>query len=201
MKEIIFPGDEIKENTKTGFGTYKKNGKAYSKYLGILYKDDGVKVIPISGKYVPKESDIIVGVVQNEDNYVYLLDINSHKQGVFFKRNQTAKLYDIYLLRVKTVNEVKDIDIEIISKLTGGELVKVNPRKVARLIGKNKSMQTLIETKTNSRLVIGLNGLVYVIGENMEKVKEIISFIEEYSHEDNLTNKVSDVLDKMNVKK
>jgi len=201
MKEIIFPGDEIKENTKTGFGTYKKNGKAYSKYLGILYKDDGVKVIPISGKYVPKESDIIVGVVQNEDNYVYLLDINSHKQGVFFKRNQTAKLYDIYLLRVRTVNEVKDIDIEIISKLTGGELVKLNPRKVARLIGKNKSMQTLIETKTDSRLVIGLNGLVYVIGENMEKVKEIISFIEEYSHEDNLTNKVSDVLDKMNVKK
>ena len=78
------------------------------------YKQLGFQVNEndLSGKYVPKESDIIVGVVQNEDNYVYLLDINSHKQGVFFKRNQTAKLYDIYLLRVRTVNEVKDIDIE-----------------------------------------------------------------------------------------
>ena len=201
MKEIIFPGDVINENMKPGFGTYKKNGKIYSKYLGILYKDDGIKVIPMSGKYVPKDGDNIIGVVLEEDNFVYLLDINSYKQGVLFKRTTSAKLHEAYLLRVNSVNGIRDVEIEIVSKLANGEAIKVNPKKVARLIGKNKSMQTLIETKTNTKLIIGLNGIVYVIGNNVDKVKEIIKFIEDYSHEDNLTNKVSDVLDKMNIKK
>jgi exosome complex component RRP4 len=201
VKEIIFPGDVINENMKPGFGTYKKNGKIYSKYLGILYKDDGIKVIPMSGKYVPKDGDNIIGVVLEEDNFVYLLDINSYKQGVLFKRTTSAKLHEAYLLRVNSVNEIRDVEIEIVSKLANGEAIKVNPKKVARLIGKNKSMQTLIETKTNTKLIIGLNGIVYVIGNNVDKVKEIIKFIEDYSHEDNLTNKVSGVLDKMNIKK
>jgi exosome complex component RRP4 len=116
---------------------------------------------------------------------------------VLFKKNVTAKLFEAYLLKVKSVSEVRDIDLDIVSKLSNGEVIKVNPKKVARLIGKNKSMQTLIETKTNSKLIIGLNGLVYAIGDKIDKVKEIINFIEEYSHEDNLTNKVSEVLDKM----
>jgi len=201
MKEIIFPGDIINENLKPGFGTYKKDGKVYSKYLGILYKDEGIKVIPINGKYIPKESDNIIGIVLEEDNFVYLLDINSYKQGVLFKRANNAKLYDVYLMRVNSVNEIRDVELEVISKLANGEAVKVNPKKVARLIGKNKSMQTLIETKTNTKIIIGLNGIVYVIGNDVEKIKEIIKFIEDYSHEDNLTNKVSEILDKMNVKK
>lgn len=198
MKEIICPGDLIGETVKPGFGTYKKDGKVYSKYLGVLYKEDSkVKVVPISGKYIAKEGDTIVGIVQGEDSFVYFLDINSYKQGVLFKKNVSAKLYEAYLLRVQTINEVRDINLEIISRLSNGEIIKVNPRKVARLIGKNRSMQTLIEKKTNSRLIIGLNGFVYAIGPKLDIVRKIIQFIEEYSHEDNLTNKVSEVLDEM----
>ena len=65
-----------------------------------------------------------------------------------------------------------------------------------RLIGKKGSMINMIKDKTNCKIIVGQNGLVWVKGEeDMEQLtKDIIHMIEAEAHTSGLTNKVKNKL-------
>jgi exosome complex component RRP4 len=104
---------------------------------------------------------------------------------------------DVILLKVNDVNEIKDISVELISKLFKGTILEINPKKVARVIGKSQSMLLTIEKYTKTKVTVGANGYLYVIGENIKLVQETLEKIDEYSHVDNLTNKIEEFLQKV----
>ena len=199
MKQIAIPGEVIeKGNKRILSGAYKDGDEIKSMYVGVVYNNDlGVKVVPLGGRYEPRVGDVIIGHVTKDNPFIYEVEINSYKKAVLPKRTMdriTVNVGEIILLKIISVNEVKDVDVEFMSKLYNGVLMNISSKKIARVIGKAKSMLELIQKYTETRLSIGANGNIYVLGDNTERVRDVINKIDEYSHVDNLTDKIEDYL-------
>jgi len=138
------------------------------------------------------------------------VDINSPYSGILpafevFGRekkelNKVFDVGDVLFLRVVDVDEIKKAKLGLkgrgMGKFKGGIIVDIAPTKVPRLIGKKGSMINMIKDKTNCKIVVGQNGLVWVKGdEDMEQLtKNIIHLIEAEAHTSGLTNKIKNKL-------
>lgn len=201
MKSIVTPGEVISDKPEhIVSGAYLKDGKTFSEYLGVLYSTpQGIQVVPLQGKYSPKIEDTIYGVVLVEDNFGYIVDIKSYRYPYVSKRSldrMTFTVGDIIFAKVISVNEVKDVGLEVISKQTGGVLLEISPKKVPRVIGKHRSMLSVIEKYSQCQIFIGANGFMYVREGKPEVVSKALELIEKYSPVDNLTDKIDEYLSK-----
>jgi exosome complex component RRP4 len=79
-------------------------------------------------------------------------------------------------------------------KLYRGALIKVNPTKIPRIIGRAGSMINLIKQKTKCDIYTGQNGLVWVRGDNKSKAIEAITTVEKESQSTGLTEKIEKML-------
>ena len=102
--------------------------------------------------------------------------------------------------KITNVTSQKLVDVSTkgpgLRKLSGGRIIKVNPYKVPRIIGKQGSMVSMIKDATNSKITVGQNGLIWVGGEPKDilKAANAIKMIEENSHMKGLTDKVKEFL-------
>ena len=90
-----------------------------------------------------------------------------------------------------------------LGKIDSGELVKISPSKVPRLIGKQGSMIQAIEGATNSSITIGQNGWIIVSNDETNgllKAIEAIRLVDEQAHVANLTDKVNKMFEFEGVK-
>ena len=63
---------------KPGPGTYRVGGKVYASQLGLLSpRPPFVQVVPLSGRYLPKAGDRVVGTVTDVQGTFWLLDIGA----------------------------------------------------------------------------------------------------------------------------
>jgi len=199
MKTIVVPGEQIGNATRQSNSVLVNNNKSYSKYLGVLYNsDDKLQVVPLQGKYIPKEGDLIIGLVYAEDNFGYILDVKSSTMPYISKRAIRSELKqgDFLLCEVNSVNEIKQMTISIQSKLEDGFLLQVPSKKVPRVIGKHKSMISLLEKYSESKILVGANGFIFVKDGKANIVKDALEIINRYSHVDNLTEKMDVYLKK-----
>jgi len=178
--------------------------------------DDTVKVIPLSGKYIPKSQDLVIGKIVSHSSLSWEADINSCYAGMLpasdvFGRNfqpnteeLTSKLAkgDLIAARIVNFDRSRDPLITIadreLGKIDSGELVRISPSKVPRLIGKQGTMIQAIELGTNATITIGQNGLVVVACDNpngLLKAKKAIRMVDEYAHMPNLTDKIKEMLE------
>lgn len=178
--------------------------------------DNTVRVIPLTGKYFPKTNDLVIGKVLTNTSLSWELDINSSYVGMLpasdvFGRNFSAhadELFsrlrpgDLVAARVANFDRTRDPLLTVsdmdLGKIDSGDLVKMSPSKVPRLIGKRGSMIQLIESKTDTTITIGQNGWIVVAGENSDgllKAKKAIQLINEKSHVANLTDQVRSMLE------
>ncbi len=116
---------------------------------------------------------------------------------------QHLDIGDIVAAEVTAFNRTRDPVLSLkgrgLGKLRGGRIIKIIPAKVPRLIGRKGSMINLIKTETNSRLMIGQNGLVWVSGKTLESellIEKIIRKIEEEAHTSGLTDRIKEMIDK-----
>ncbi|MFB6216425.1 MAG: RNA-binding protein, partial [Candidatus Aenigmatarchaeota archaeon] len=58
------------------------------------------------------------------------------------------------------------------------------------------SMVELIKEKTDTHIIIGQNGIVWIKGENKERAAEAVRLVDKKGHEDGLTEKVENFLEK-----
>jgi exosome complex component RRP4 len=89
---------------------------------------------------------------------------------------------------------VQDKDL---GKIPYGEFIKISPTRVPRLIGKRGSMIQTIEQATQTRVIIGQNGIVVVTGrdpDGLSLAAKAIKMVEEESHTTNLTQRVKTLL-------
>ena len=85
-----------------------------------------------------------------------------------------------------------------LGKIDSGELVKISPTKIPRLIGKHGSMIQTIESSTNATITIGQNGLIVVSSNETNgllKALAAIRMVEEQAHLVDLTDKVKKMLE------
>ena len=84
-----------------------------------------------------------------------------------------------------------------LGKLEGGRLIKINPHKVPRVIGKEGSMINLIKDATKTEITVGQNGFIWLKGniDGEEKAEKAIKLIADESSAHGLTEKVEKFLE------
>jgi exosome complex component RRP4 len=217
-RKYVIPGDVV----TTGPYRPEQNvildgNKIISTTIGIseIY-DDSVKVIPLTGKYIPKINDLVIGKVVSHTSLSWELDINSCYVGFLpaqdvFGRDFSAhadelssklKSGDLVAARIANFDRTRDPLVTIadrdLGKIDSGDLIKISPSKVPRLIGKKGSMIQTIEMATNAAITIGQNGWVVVSCESPEgllKAKKAIQMVDEKAHVANLTDQVKEMLE------
>ena len=211
-KDLVIPGQILADDEYySGRGTFKENGKICSSLLGrVSLRNKKIRVIPLKSKYVPKKGDVVIGKIKDVRFSMWDVDINSPYSGILpafevfgREKKELNKVYDVgdvLFLRVVDVDEIKKAKLGLkgrgMGKFKGGIIVDIAPTKVPRLIGKKGSMINMIKDKTNCKIVVGQNGLVWVKGnEDMEQLtREIIHLIEAEAHTSGLTNKIKNKL-------
>ena len=217
-KRYVIPGDVI----TTGPYRPEQNvildgNKMIATCIGLSDITDGaVRVIPLTGRYIPKGDDLVVCKVISHSAMSWEVDINSCYLGILpasdvFGRDfsshaddLTAKLGngDLKAARIVNFDRTRDALITIsgreLGKIDSGELIKISTTKVPRLIGKRGSMIQMIEEATNANITIGQNGIIIASCENpdgLSKAIRAINMIEEDSHRINLTDMVKKMLE------
>ena len=83
--------------------------------------------------------------------------------------------------------------------LEGGKLISVKPSKIPRIIGKGNTMVKQITDGTGTSIIIGLNGLIWLKGGNIDLATAVILKIEEEAHTSGLTERIKAMLDSKKV--
>lgn len=178
--------------------------------------DDTVRVIPLTGKYLPKINDLVIGKVISHSSLSWELDINScyvgflPAQDVFgrdFSAHSdelTSKLDkgDLVAARIANFDRTRDPLVTVsdrdLGKIDSGELIEISSSKIPRLIGKRGTMIQTIEMATGATITIGQNGWVVVSCENSDgllKAIKAIRMVDEQAHIADLTDRVKEMLE------
>jgi len=217
-RKHVIPGDVVTTGPfRPEQNVILEGDKIISTTVGVseIY-DDSVKVISLTGQYLPKIDDLVIGKVISHSSLSWELDINSCYVGFLpaqdvFGRDFSAhadeltsklKSGDLVAARIANSDRTRDPLITIadrdLGKIDSGDLVKISPSKVPRLIGKKGSMIQAIENATEAAITIGQNGWVIVSCENPEgllKAKKAIQMVNEQAHVANLTDQVNEMLE------
>ncbi len=207
-REIVVPGDIIGEGLKAGVGTYRDGREVYASCLGLKKVKNGYgNVIPLSGKYMPRRGDLVVGIITDMGATSWYVDINSaypaplHVNEVpwevdFGDTARYMQVGDTALFKVKNVDETKTAQLTMkergLRKLSGGQIIEIAPPKVPRVIGRGASMISMLKEYTKCRIFVGQNGRIWIDGElkNMLVAITAIFTIEKESHISGLTEKI-----------
>jgi exosome complex component RRP4 len=196
---ILIPGDNLR---KKDSNSYEKNNNYYSKYI-LLVKEE--KTTRLFGYYMPEVNDIIIGKVIDVLSNGWIIDINSPYLGKLSLKEIGVDPNDLYtygdyilcqIVRM-TKNKLIDLEIKKKEKLNDGLILKVDPVRIPRLIGKNSSMLNLIKEYLKIDIIIGKNGRIYLNGNinDVSKAVDIIRFIINNSYKSGLTEKVKEILE------
>jgi len=216
-KSIVVPGEEV----ATGMdflpteGVYRDGEKLVASRLG-LFSVDGrlVKLIPLSGKYLPKRGDVIVGKVIDVAISGWRVEINSAYTAMLSMKDATSEFIargadltryftfgDYIVSKIVNVTSQNLVDLTMkspgLKKLSEGMIITVAPNKVPRIIGKQGSMVSMIKDSTGCRITVGQNGVVWLQGEPEQELLAVAALrkIEKESHISGLTDRIKAFLD------
>ena len=216
-KNIVVPGDVLAEGIDflPSYGTYRMDDKIIASRLGIVSIDRNlIRIIPLTGKYLPKKGDTIIGKVIDITLGGWRLEINSPYTAMLSLRDATfdyiekgadlTEYFDIneyVVAKITNVTTQKLVDLTTkipgVKKLRGGRIIKVNTNKVPRIIGKQGSMVSMIKKYTGCHIIVGQNGLIWVKGHDIAKENLAIftiKKIERESHMSGLTDTIESYL-------
>ena len=219
-KEISVPGENlaIGMDVLPGQGTYRDGEKIISNRLGlVLIEGRTIKLIPLSGRYIPKTGDTIICKVIDVSFNGWRLDTNSAYSAMLPLKDATSEfiargadltryygLGDYVVCKIVNVTSQKLVDVTMkgpgLRKLKDGRVIEVDPNKVPRIIGKQGSMVIMIKDATKCNISVGQNGLVWIDGEPINELLAIqaIRKIEKESHLSGLTDKIKEYLERNN---
>jgi len=220
-KRYVLPGDVITTAPLRLRANVTLEGKRIiSTAIGLSdVSYDSVRVIPLSGIYLPKVDDLVIGMIKYIHGNSWFADINSCYEGMLlakdvFGRGSNATLgemkasldkSDLILARIANSDRTREPLLSIsgqnLGKIDSGELVKISPTKIPRLIGKHGSMIQTIESSTNATITIGQNGLIVLKCDDsagLKKAVESIKMMDKALHNTNLEEKIQNILDEKN---
>jgi exosome complex component RRP4 len=168
-------------------------------------------VIPLSGRYIPKAGDVVIGTVTDVQGTFWLLDIGAprwaplHMTGTPWdvevgETEKYLRVRDAVIVQVENLDPTGRIGVtmngEGLGKLEGGTIVSISPARVPRAVGRGGSMiQTLIR-HTGAQVSVGQNGRIWVDGtpEAIRRVTEALHMIDEEGQRSGLTDRVESLL-------
>ncbi|MHA1917255.1 MAG: exosome complex RNA-binding protein Rrp4 [Candidatus Ranarchaeia archaeon] len=216
-RDLVVPGEVIAEGDfRSGEGTFKDGKKVIANVLGLVnVKEKRISIIPLQGRYNPKEGDIVIGLVIDSTPRSWKVDIMSPWNSILPINNAINRRYsnrdenqtalfsagDYILARVVSFDRVMGPALSILErglgKLRKGRVINIAPSKIPRFIGRKQSMIEMIEKETNSEIEIGQNGLIWISSKTYQDenlVEEIAKMISKESHTSGLTDRVREYI-------
>ncbi|MGD1055464.1 MAG: exosome complex RNA-binding protein Rrp4 [Nitrososphaerales archaeon] len=215
-RKQVIPGDVIARGNYR-YGNYiEKRGDEYvALRIGLAeVSHEDVKLNPLAGPYMPRADDQVIGKVIDINGFGWVVDINSCFDGflpasfVFGREFSPAthdlssrfRVGDVIGARIESFDRSRDPQLSIrgegYGKISEGEIIRVSPTKVPRLIGKRGSMINLISERTHCDVQVGQNGVIVVVGppEGIVKTVNVIKMIDSEARGADLKGKVEEYL-------
>jgi exosome complex component RRP4 len=213
-RRVVIPGEIIVsgEDFLPSEGARREGNDVVASRFGLAEEAGRVvRVIPITGAFVPRRNNVVLGRVVDITFYGWLVDIDCASSGFlpvdesprFINKNemdQFLAIGDVVAAKIFSVKP-KGIDLTMkgkgLGKLEDGFMFRVSPTRVPRVIGKEGSMINLIKERTGCNITVGQNGWIWVKGQSTDqevRARKVIEFITEKIHSSGLTEKVEEML-------
>lgn len=205
---VVLPGQLVGESIYHDINCFREDKGVFSSVYGtVRTRDDRVRIIPLGGIYLPNVDDLVIGVIIDASANGYGVEINSpyianmpREESSIDQRKREIKsgfnVGDIINAKIIHVNEVNSSILGGPRMLEDGIIIEIDPKRVSRVIGKKKSMLSMIRDKTGCSVIVGQNGRVWIKGKNTGLVMDIIKKIEDEALTQGLTDKISNILSK-----
>lgn len=216
MYKVVVPGDFLSEEAnRAGEGTYVADGKVYAMKYGIMDDKEEIKVVALSGKYVPSRGDIVIGKIVEISFPYWIVDIASpyearlhmselakgeERRIEFGSMNRYLDSGDLIVAKVLSVDALMRVDLTLKDefKIGGrGRLIEISHTKVPRVIGRSGSMIKMLKEKCKCFIFIAKNGRIWIKGseDEMNLASQVVLMIANEAHTSGLTDRVADFLD------
>lgn len=219
-RQLVTPGDLIAEGGEyvAGENTYKEDDKIYASRTGLVeYEDKKVNVVALRAFYIPKVGDTVIGTVVEVGFTGWVVDINSPylatlRASEVLNRpfrpqkddlTEVLDVGDLVIAKIMSYDRTNNPQLAVnepgLGKITRGQIVKVTPTKIPRVIGKKGSMISMIKQETGCHIILGHNGIVLITGKSLEDEElamMAIHTIEEESHTTGLTDRILQMIKK-----
>lgn len=223
-KQIVTPGDLLAEGEYVaGENAYLEEGKVFAQRTGLVeYDNKRVNVVALKSFYVPRTGDIVIGTIVEVGFTGWTVDINAPYPALLratevlnrpFKPQkddlpQLLDAGDLIVAKIDSYDRTHDPQLAVsepgLGKITRGQILKVTPTKIPRIIGRKGSMISTIKQETGCNVILGLNGIVLVTGKTLEDealATTAIRKIEDESHTSGLTDRITQMLKEAKGKK
>lgn len=216
VRKFVIPGDVIAVGDyRSGSYIERRDNQYIALRVGLAeIGRNEVKLNPLSGPYIPHVDDQVIGKIIDITAFGWQVDINSPFFGylpasfVFGKEfspsthdlSSKFKIGDLIAAKVEAFDRTRDPQLSIrgpgLGKIPKGEIVKMSPTKIPRLIGRKGYMIKMIATQTGCELKVGQNGIVVLTGpaEGIVKAANAIRMIEQEAHVADLAKKIQSYL-------
>jgi len=213
----VTPGDLLAEGDYVaGKNTYRIDNRIYASRLGLVeYGDREVRVVALNAFYVPSVGDLVIGKITEVNVNGWIVDINSPYSAILkasdvFERGfkpqkddltEIFNIGDLILAKITSYDRTRNPQLTIrepgLGKITKGQIVKITPTKIPRVIGRKGSMINTLKRETGCRITIGQNGLILIHGKNPDDERLAIMAIHKIeleAHTSGLTDRVTEMI-------
>jgi len=213
-REVVVPGQLLAEGRyRSSFGTYEEGGKIYSSLMGLAeLRGNTVKVVALEGAYIPKEGDLVIGVITLVAGNNWKVDIGGPYGASLHANNALRRPYSDDISQYMDTGDVISAEISTFDRqsgpflsmkgrglevLEGGMVLQVSPAKIPRIIGRRGSMINMINDHLRIDSVVGQNGRIWIKTLDVQKLRLAIKAfrtIEAQAHTSNLTDRINKML-------
>ena len=199
-----------------GENTYVENGKVYASRIGLVDSDNKkVNVVALRAFYLPIMGDTVIGTILEVGFSGWTVDIKAPYNAMLRASDVLSRPFkpqndelsavlnagDLIVAKIASYDRAHDPQLTVgepgLGKITRGQILRVTPTKIPRIIGRNGSMISMIKQEINCQIFLGVNGVILVTGKTIEDEEvaiEAIQKIEEESHTSGLTDRITQFL-------
>ena len=195
MHRIVVPGEKIINTPVRIENTISDKNGTYACILGY-FDDERKSLIPLEGLWQPRSGDNVIGVVDEDRGTTYTINLNAPYKGLALAKFVDSELSagDAVVAIVKELEKGGTVMLLKPTRLNGGKLMAVSPSRVPRIIGRGNSMLKQITDGTGTKIIIGLNGVIWLCGGKIDLATNAILKIVEEAHTTGLTDRIKVLL-------
>jgi exosome complex component RRP4 len=213
-REVVVPGQLLAEGRyRPSYGTYDENGKIYSTLVGLAeLRGNTVKVVALEGAYIPKEGDLVIGIITTVAGNNWKVDIGGPYGASLHANNALRRPYSDDISEYMDIGDVISAEVIAFDRQSGpflsmkgrglrvldkGMLFDVSPAKIPRIIGRRGSMINMITDHLKIQTVVGQNGRIWIKAPDTASLRLAIKAfrtIEAQAHTSNLTERINTML-------
>ncbi|MCJ7762453.1 KH domain-containing protein, partial [Candidatus Bathyarchaeota archaeon] len=115
--------------------------------------------------------------------------------------SQVLDAGDLIVAKIASYDRAHDPQLTVgepgLGKITRGQIMRITPTKIPRVIGRKGSMISMIKQETGCQIILGLNGVILVTGKtpgDEELAMAVIKKIDAESHTTGLTDRITQLL-------